>query len=97
MDILVTGAGGFIGQALASALLSDPAVSKLTLTDITAPPTPSRSLPGKLDLRCVAADLSSLETCKTLFAPSLTVDDCTAFLIAYLRLRYRWSIFYMAS
>jgi len=36
MHILITGAFGFIGQELARALLSDPAV-RLTLTDVTQP------------------------------------------------------------
>jgi nucleoside-diphosphate-sugar epimerase len=40
MNILITGAGGFIGQALVKDLLSDPVLSSLTLTDVIKPPVP---------------------------------------------------------
>ena len=38
MNVLITGAGGFIGQLLAAALV--PKAAKITLTDITAPSIP---------------------------------------------------------
>ncbi|KAG8525541.1 uncharacterized protein KY384_009185 [Bacidia gigantensis] len=44
---LITGAGGFIGQALASALLAQPEVSHLILTDTTAPAHPASSNASK--------------------------------------------------
>ncbi|MCJ1467660.1 hypothetical protein MMC07_006285 [Pseudocyphellaria aurata] len=72
MNVIVTGAGGFIGQILAAALVADSSVSKLTLTDLTEPPLPSTPH-SKVETRCVAADLTSVETCKSLFTADLTV------------------------
>lgn len=72
MNIIVTGASGFIGQALAAALLPDPSVSKLTLTDVTVPPLPFAAH-SKIEIKCVAADLTSVKTCKSLFTADLTV------------------------
>ncbi|KAA6407527.1 MAG: hypothetical protein FRX48_08770 [Lasallia pustulata] len=71
MNILVTGAGGFIGQALASSLLNDPQVSDLTLTDVFEPSLPSSSTSHKV--KCIKADLTSLKTCESLFTDKLTV------------------------
>lgn len=71
MNILVTGAGGFIGQALASALLQDPDVSNLSLTDVFEPTLPSSSI--SYNVRCIKADLTSVETCESLFTRDLTV------------------------
>lgn len=73
MNVIVTGAGGFIGQALASALVADAAISNLTLTDVSEPPHPTRSAHANVEIRCVAADLTSLETCQSLFTSNLTV------------------------
>lgn len=71
MNVIVTGAGGFIGQALAAALVADSSVSKLTLTDVTEPPSPSTAH-SNVETHCVAADLTSVETCKSLFTADLT-------------------------
>lgn len=71
MNVLVTGAGGFIGQALASALVHDPQISDLTLTDAFEPTLPSSSI--SQNVRCVKADLTSVETCESLFTRDLTV------------------------
>ena len=73
MNIIVTGAGGFIGQALASALVADYAVSKLTLTDVSEPPRPTKEAHHSVETHCVAADLTSVETCRSLLTPDLTV------------------------
>ena len=73
-NCIVTGAGGFVGQALAFALLVDPLVSKLTLTDVfkpDAPQTPSPS--GVKAVRCLDADLTSLEVCQSLFTPDINL------------------------
>ena len=72
MNVIVTGAGGFIGQALAVALLADSSLSKLTLTDVTEPHLPSATR-SNIETRCIAADLTSVEACKSLFTADLTV------------------------
>ncbi len=40
MDVLITGAAGFLGQRLARHLLSNSELDRLTLTDLTPPPIP---------------------------------------------------------
>ena len=79
-NCIITGAGGFVGQALASAMLSDPQISNLTLTDIMAPPLPSiskaqsssssssaSSSSSHVQTRCLAADLTDPSTCTSIF------------------------------
>lgn len=73
LNCIITGAGGFIGQALASALLADPLVSKLTLTDVFKPDIPQTILPSRVETRCLDADLTSLETCLSLFTPDFNL------------------------
>ena len=73
LNCLITGAGGFIGQALASALLADPLVSKLTLTDVFKPDVPQTKSPSQVETRCLDADLTSLETCQSLFTPDINL------------------------
>ena len=55
--ILITGAGGFIGQELVSALLSSKPSIHLTLADVFEPPSPntSRTTAVKADLTTSAA------------------------------------------
>ena len=74
-SIIITGAGGFVGQALASALLEDTSISisKLILTDILEPPNPRTEIASHTEILCVKADLTSPSTCAALFAPSI---DC---------------------
>lgn len=64
--ILITGAGGFIGQELASALLSSNPTSNLTLADVFEPPSPdaSRTTAVKADLTSSAAVNSLLDSQK---------------------------------
>ena len=70
MNILITGAGGFLGQALASALINDPNLKQLTLVDIFEPPAP----PAKTstEIRCIKADLTDRGSCEKLFTDTLT-------------------------
>ncbi len=70
---IITGGGGFIGQALASALLDDPLVSKIILTDVFEPSLPKSKTQSKAEARCLGADLTSLDTCKSLFTPDLNL------------------------
>jgi nucleoside-diphosphate-sugar epimerase len=73
LKVLVTGAAGFVGQELAAALLNDPKVSHITLTDIVEPTVPATASPSKGRARCVKADLASHEARESLFTPDL---DC---------------------
>ncbi|CAD6582019.1 MAG: hypothetical protein ASARMPREDX12_000732 [Alectoria sarmentosa] len=72
-NCIITGAGGFVGQALASALLADPLVSKLTLTDVFKPDVPQTTSQSGVETRCLDADLTSLETCQSLFTPDINL------------------------
>jgi nucleoside-diphosphate-sugar epimerase len=66
-NVLITGAGGFLGQALASALLASPrGPSFITLTDINLPRDPSS---GAQNVRIIQADISAPNTCHSLFDP----------------------------
>ena len=73
MRVLISGAGGFLGQALASALLSDPTVSHLILTDVFKPSSPSQGSEIKTQVECSEVDLTSKEACETLLASKLDV------------------------
>ena len=64
--ILITGAGGFVGQALAAALLSDPTVERIALTDIIEPPIPEPRAPSRVPIDPLACDLTSREGCEHL-------------------------------
>ena len=72
-NCIITGAGGFVGRALASALLADPLVSKITLTDVFKPDVPQTKSPSGVGIRCLEADLTSLETCQSLFTPDINL------------------------
>lgn len=69
MNVLITGAAGFIGQALAARLVTEQKSSSITLTDVVEP-----SAPDSLDsrLRCVQADLTSQDDCNALLTRELT-------------------------
>ena len=73
INCIITGAGGFIGQALASALLDDPFVAKITLTDVFEPNHPISTKEANVEIKCIGADLTSLDTCKSLFTPDLNL------------------------
>lgn len=72
MNILITGASGFIGQALTAALLSDSSVSSLILTDIIEPDVPSPESHFTAEIRTIAADLISQAVVEKLFTAELT-------------------------
>jgi nucleoside-diphosphate-sugar epimerase len=72
MNILITGAGGFVGQALAAALLSDSSISSLVLTDIVEPDVPSPKSNFTTEIRSLKADLTDKVTCEKLFTADLT-------------------------
>lgn len=72
MNVLVTGAGGFLGQAVTTRFASDPAIDSLTLTDVIEPPIPSTPAdertrtPSKPTIQTLKADLTSAKTCRDL-------------------------------
>ena len=73
MKVLITGAGGFIGQALATALLSDPHVSQLILTDVFEPLAPAENPKSNVQTQCVQADLTSRDTYEALFTADMDI------------------------
>ncbi len=73
VNCIITGAGGFVGQALAAALLNYPHVPNIILTDVVEPPIPARKSGSKAEIKSVKADLTDLETCKSLFTPNINL------------------------
>lgn len=69
MNVLITGGGGFIGQALAISLVAENKASAITLTDIVEPKAPDSS---KSNIRCIKADLTSQTDCNSLLTKELT-------------------------
>lgn len=74
--ILITGAAGFIGQALAAALLQEPTIRSIVLTDVVVPKVPAAPTTGdgrqQPQVEAVAADLTSQSVCEKLLTPGLT-------------------------
>ena len=73
LNVLITGAGGFIGQALTSYLLSDPLVSHITITDVIEPIIPRQKSQSEVPVKSIKADLTSAEVCESIFTPDLTL------------------------
>lgn len=74
MKILITGAAGFIGQALAAALMQESPSATIVLTDVIQPSVPSvkdHSTAGG-SVQTLAADLTSKDVCDSLFTSDLT-------------------------
>ncbi|EOA86136.1 hypothetical protein ACJQWK_11760 [Exserohilum turcicum] len=65
MKVLITGAGGFVGQILAQHLISSNTATRLVLVDLHSPPNPTTATSPDT-VRCVAADLTSSATCSSL-------------------------------
>lgn len=74
MKILITGAAGFIGQALTTALIQESPSANIILTDVVEPPVPTTksSSEAKGEITSLAADLTSKEVCDNLFTSDLT-------------------------
>ncbi|KAB2104807.1 hypothetical protein AG0111_0g6544 [Alternaria gaisen] len=64
MKVLITGAGGFVGQILAKRLIESNTADALILADVDPPPNPTSSQ----SVQCTAADLTSLSACEDLIA-----------------------------
>ena len=62
MKIIITGAGGFVGQTLAKKLVEVSPETELILADVQAPPNPTSST----KVECIGADLTKDETRKAL-------------------------------
>ncbi|KAF2245506.1 NAD-dependent epimerase/dehydratase-like protein [Trematosphaeria pertusa] len=62
MRVVITGAGGFVGQTLAKKLIEISPDAELVLADVHAPPNPTES--GKVN--CVGADLTDPAACRAL-------------------------------
>lgn len=58
-SILITGAGGYVGQELTAALLSSSADSTVTITDVVTPAIPDSVAQHASRVRSVQADLTS--------------------------------------
>lgn len=74
MNILITGAAGFIGQALTAALMKESPSASITLTDVIEPPVPLEEGTNKANrnIGSLAADLTSKDVCDELFTQDLT-------------------------
>ncbi|KAF2164288.1 hypothetical protein M409DRAFT_67849 [Zasmidium cellare ATCC 36951] len=70
--ILITGAAGFVGQALAPSLTQDPAVESIALTDITQPALPAVAKDTTCRITSFAADFISLATCEKVVSAEFT-------------------------
>lgn len=66
LTILITGASGFIGQALATALLSDITVGHIVLSDVVKPVIPQAKSPTETTIDSLTCDLTSREDCEHL-------------------------------
>ncbi|KAK2739082.1 hypothetical protein FQN55_009615 [Onygenales sp. PD_40] len=75
-SILITGAGGFVGQELAASLLTTtPPDTTLTLTDvISAPPIPPSATAHSSRVTSIQADLTSHDVVDNLLTPSHRYD-----------------------
>ncbi|KAI4717762.1 hypothetical protein E4T48_06057 [Aureobasidium sp. EXF-10727] len=69
-SILITGAAGFLGQALTQALLQENPSAKIILTDVVKPKVPEHSTIS--NIRSLAADLTIKDTCDQLLTNELT-------------------------
>lgn len=68
MKILITGAGGFVGQLLAEHLLNEQ--HEVTLVDIFEPPVPPKASNHASNATCIAADLS--KDASSILSPDLS-------------------------
>lgn len=75
MSILITGAGGYVGQELAASLLANtPATTTVTITDVVEPGIPESAVPHASRLCCVKADLTSTKEVDELISASKSYE-----------------------
>jgi nucleoside-diphosphate-sugar epimerase len=70
MTIIITGAGGFVGQTLAKKLISTSPETHLILADVHQPPNPTTSQ----NVQCVAANLTDPKACSSLIEGASNLD-----------------------
>ena len=71
MSILITGAGGYVGQELAASFLANtPSSTIVTITDVVEPGVPEAAKEHTKRLTCVRADLTSPKEVDELISPS---------------------------
>ena len=73
MKVLITGAGGFIGQELLAALVHDSSLSEIVLTDIVEPAIPRGASAYRAAIRSVSVDLTN-EKARRVLLHSVTFD-----------------------
>ncbi|KAH9871092.1 hypothetical protein J1614_006666 [Plenodomus biglobosus] len=66
MKVLITGAGGFVGQILAKKLIETKTATSLILADVKEPSNPTTAK----DVTCTASDLTQLSACEELIGQS---------------------------
>ncbi|KAF2092533.1 NAD-dependent epimerase/dehydratase [Rhizodiscina lignyota] len=71
-NILITGASGFIGQDLITALLESAPDLTLTVSDIVSPPIPPAAQPHASRVKAIQSDLTSPAACADLLKPNFT-------------------------
>ena len=64
MKVLITGAGGFVGQILAKKLIETSTATSLILADVQEPSNPTTLK----DVQCVAADLTDIKAAENLIS-----------------------------
>ncbi|KAL4740445.1 Metalloenzyme, LuxS/M16 peptidase-like protein [Aspergillus similis] len=74
MSVLITGAGGYVGQELASALLASSPDLTVTLADVVAPVIPASAAQHASRAKCIQADLTSSKVVDELFTSSNRYD-----------------------
>ncbi|PTU23036.1 hypothetical protein P175DRAFT_0515007 [Aspergillus ochraceoroseus IBT 24754] len=75
MSIIITGAGGYVGQELAAALLASSPDLTVTLTDVVAPEVPASAAAQHASrAKCIQADLTSPKVVDELFTESNHFD-----------------------
>ncbi|KAL4937312.1 hypothetical protein BDV06DRAFT_215984 [Aspergillus oleicola] len=74
MSIIITGAGGYVGQELASALLSSDPNTTVILADVVAPSVPASAAQHASRAKCIQADLTSTTEVDKIFTSSEPYD-----------------------
>ncbi|EAW07412.1 SDR family oxidoreductase [Aspergillus clavatus NRRL 1] len=74
MSIIITGAGGYVGQELAAALLSSSPDATVILTDVVAPTVPASAAQHASRVKSIQADLTVPSVVDELFTESNRYD-----------------------